>query len=127
MNVEIRNSVFRLTVSRAFHSTRKFETEPNYYRCGNFQVKLKSEPFNGKLWKFHNENQMERKLSRKMFSKTWVYLRWLSYFSDFLFSATYFGHDHGEVDIACKNVGDQEIIGDLYSKMTQCFPLVSCL
>ena len=62
-----------------------------------------------------------------MFSKTWVYLRWLSYFSDFLFSATYFGHDYGEVDIACKNVGDQEIIGDLYSKMTQCFPLVSCL
>ena len=55
---------------------------------------------------------MEREIS-----KTWVYLRRLSSFSD----SSYFGHDHRDLDIARKNDGDG------YSKMSQCFSSVSCL
>ena len=62
----------------------------------------KSEPI---YRKFRDENQMERKCSRKICSKIWVYLTRFSSFSEiiqiryFLFSAISFGRDHSELDI----------------------------
>ena len=74
--------------------------------------------FNRKFPNFRNENQMERKFPGKI-SKIGVHLRRLSSLSgiilihNFLFSASFFGHDPSEIGISRKNNGDT------YSKMDQ--------
>ena len=72
----------------------------------------RSEPLNRKFWKFRDENRMEQK-----FPGNWVYPTRLSSFSeilqirDSLFSASFFGRDHSELNISRKDDGDA------YSKM----------
>ena len=49
MNVETRNSVFRLTVSRAFHSTRNFRNGAQLLQVRKFPGKVEKRTIQRKI------------------------------------------------------------------------------